>query len=111
MCLPALQLPKCAVVRVLRKCVLDPKQRGRVYCMQQSVGGDNAARLKRKEHRLFVVVVVKKMFSLHHSKMNVYTYVLDCLWACICELRCLDPQKRALESLELEVFCKQSICF
>lgn len=38
--------------------------------------------------------------------MNVYMYALDCLWARICELRCLESQKRALESLELEVFCK-----
>lgn len=83
--------------------MLDRKQLGRGYCMQQSVGGDNAARLKRKEHRLSFKKII---LSLHHSKMNMYMYALDCLWARICELRCLELQKRALESLELEVFCK-----
>lgn len=83
--------------------MLDRKQLDRVYCMQQSGGRDNEDKLKRKEHRLSLK---KYFFSLNHSKMNVYMYTLDCLWACVCELRCLEFQKRALESLDLEVFCK-----
>lgn len=63
MCLPALQLPNCAVVRVLRKCVLDRKELDRVYYMQQSGGGDNEDKLKRKEHRLSL----KKYFFFFKS--------------------------------------------
>lgn len=84
--------------------MLDRKELDRVYCMQQSGGGDNEDKLKRKEHRLSLKKNI--FFSLNHSKMNVYMYMLDCLWACVCELRCLEFQKRALESLDLEVFCK-----
>lgn len=32
--------------------MLDRKELDRVYCMQQSGGGDNEDKLKRKEHRL-----------------------------------------------------------
>lgn len=68
--------------------------------MRPASRGKNTGFLKKKKSKK------NPIFSLHHSKMNVYTYALDCLWARICELRCLELQKRALESLELEVFCK-----